>query len=377
MSYRLMMYGDISRGYFTNKTIRDFGGLHRKVYRLLMIKYFAASQHSNFERFTYAKQGLDLMNMALLLDRVRDIEKEKLQDYELNCAMYLHYDCAMKLVKEGVPVAEDFIDEENLLKAASFYQNYASNLERGQTLYEYKDLEPFWDLKKIYGTMGIEILEHHWFDFSIFESPVPVLTFPEFFAYQDLINIWNVTLEQEEITKGLGFRFDSSESRQAKYSYVSSLRTSLILGIQFFETYLFYLYYNLRAQGKFPKNSLINRTNVKTVSDEQIIDQLLYVEFPHLETKLTELDKKFREALKDRNAYVHMSAFQEDHTNVSRMQRLVNLNVEIITDYLQTMIEMMVIIEDEIEDNKILFWWSRVEYPNFKSRTKICSLINN
>lgn len=379
MDPNILLLTYIDQGFFDNVTIRRFSGQYKRTYRVLILQCFCASIFNNHDKFYYALTKLQMMYLKLQIDEVGTISKDALRDYDLNCILYLTR-CGLKLMDLDKTVGEDdYIIESQLKIASKFFQKYKEGLVTAEqtTLYMYEEIEPFWDPAPMYKELGIKLFPHHWFDLVPFENNKPVHTFPEFFAYQDLINLWNVTIEKHRETQIKEFDWNIPSTRELRYSYFSSLRTTLILGVHFFETYLFYLYYNLKSLNNFPNNRLIQRTDVRRVNDKQIIEDLLFIEFPLLVPLLSPLYLKYKETLNYRDAFVHMSAFTEDHSAISRMQRLINIDIEFVVDGLDNIINLIELIETNIDDSGILFWWEFFEKPVFANKIHIDSLFKS
>lgn len=360
----------------SNVTIRKFSGDTKVIYRLLIANFFCSSFTSDFERFNYAKGNLERLYFSLKNNNVHQLDKDELKDIKLNCTMYLHLRCKLNVMVFDKSLDENYVNEEQLNSSVVFFRKYAEDYTNSKkTLYRYSNVKEFWKIERFYEKPNTKLLPHHWIEIKPFNYPYPILTFPEYFAYQDLINLWNDTLAKHNETEELGFRYNDSKSRETRYSYFSSLRTCLTLGVHFIETYLYYLYYNMKSNPIFKNNAIIKRKDIRKITDKTIIEKLIFEEFPDLKSNLNSFYKKYKETLEFRDAFVHMSAFTEDKSDLSRMQRLININIDMITGYLQNGIDMIINIEEGIQENKILFWWDRVESPNFINKNHISPLM--
>ncbi|ETT56076.1 hypothetical protein [Paenibacillus sp. FSL H7-689] len=364
----------VHEGVFDNKTIKRFSGEYKRTYRLLMIQCWCSSFFNDRSKFYEAFQEIKRLYRALNTSTVGQINKQVLSQINQNCAIYLTDNCGMKIKDKDKTYEDDYLLESNIQQAADFLIKYKDNLMQNKpiTLYRYSEISSFWDLSDQYKEN--KLLEHHWFDFRAFEMPQPIFTFPEYFAYADLINLWNDTIKKMNDTLTKGYNSKVAETRELRFSYFSSLRTVAILGVHFMETYLYYLYYNLRSLKKFPENTLLNRKDIRSINDKQIIEELLFIEFPSLQANIVPLYQKYQETLRDRDAFVHISAFTEDHSGASKMQRLVNIDINDVINDLDNIINMIELIEAGIGEDSILFWWDLFERPVFKRKTYISPL---
>lgn len=358
-------------------TIRKFSGPLKRIYRVFLAELFCSSFTGNYTRFLTAKSHLELLYFALLADDIKTI-LEDIDDFkkmEYVSVLYLYKDCKLNIVHPDVKGREDYIDEERLNKAVVFFRKYVAEYINSQkTLYRYQEVEQFWNISGFYEGRSLQIHPHHWIDLQPFQYNKPIVTYPEFFAYQDLINTWNDFIFKNKETIKLGFSPDNELSRQIRYSYHTSLRYLLITGVHFAETYLYYLYYHLKHKGIFNNNKLIRRRDVRKITDKQIIKELLFAEYPDLEQVLSSKYKLYEETLEYRDSYVHMSAFTEENSDLSRMQRLINIQSDMVIEHINNIIEMILDIE-KYTNQEILFWWKYVETPNFKEKKVISSLM--
>ena len=268
-----------------------------------------------------------------------------------------------------------FIIEDSILnKYIEFLKVYLKN---EKTLFLYNEVKEFWDVNELFNRTGnTSVLPHHWIELALFKYSLPINTVPEFFAYQDVINLWNETLRKynELVILNDNFKQGTDEYRTINYTYSTLLRSTLTAGVHYFETYLYYMYYNLKHKMKFPSNSVIKRNDIRKINDKEIIRKLLYKEFSNLESLTEDNWAIYQEALEYRDAFVHISAFEEN--GVSRMQYLLSFDLAKLKLFLSNIFSFIEIIEQEVGEEKILFWKSLFENPDFLNEKIITNIKN-
>lgn len=353
---------------FSKEAIREYTGDIKRAYRLLLAHYFASSFVSNEAEFNWSQFNISRMHMARKSNHMSDLDKAFIKEVKTRSISYLCTELEFKFVNTfEKKLHESRINDSVLNTCVNFLLSYLSNNER--TLFLYGEIKDFWNIDALYQKLDsrMRVFSNHWIELVPFRYHLPIHTFPEYFAYQDMINTWNDTIDKYTNLKGVEFSREKNV-REMHYTYNSSLRTSLILGVHFFETYLYYLYYNLKSTGEFSGNRLINRNDVRKINDKQIVKDLLYKEFPNLESIITAHYRKYLETLEYRDAFVHMSAFSEN--GLSRMQYLLNVDIDIVSEALQNIADLVEMIETNIGNYEILFWKAKVEWPVFNDTQK-------
>ncbi|PYZ99097.1 hypothetical protein CR205_11220 [Alteribacter lacisalsi] len=260
-----------------------------------------------------------------------------------------------------------------------FREIVLSTKKHGTCLLEVRKLEDIFDVKRFYQKTHPNIQPHHWIEINLVRGMIP--TFPDFFTYSDLVNTWNIYVEKREAFK-LGMFSEpnvskleiqySTDNKKLKYEMDALVRTLWIGSITFAESYLYYLFYNIKQSGYTPKTeSAKTILQQDRVEDEVVIKRIVIPEFmpekrKHLNTKL----KEYSKFNKVRNKFIHPSAFHNE-------QEMSDLLPLITTSYndLATVLESNINFIKEIEDNlpekfKILFWWDNVKHPDFKGLKK-------
>lgn len=369
-----IMDNQINTGYFNKDVMRFHSGDRRRAFRLAMACYFTSAFLNNEREFNWAQHKASIFFMSWKIDDYTMINEIMIDEILKRSVSYLCNTCYFKFLKEENE--KNFIIDDTLLnKYIEFLTNY---LKSEKTLYLYNELEGFWDIERLLNdTININIHPHHWIELYRFKYETPIHTFPEFFAYQDVINLWNESLAKyNELQNSLQVKnnINDRDVRTINYSYSSLLRTTLTAGVHYFETYLYYIYYNLKSKMKYSRNKVINRSDVRKINDKEIIIGLLYKEIENLESLTSKNWAKYIETLEYRDAFVHMSAFEEK--GVSRMQYLVSFNKEKLISFLVNIFEFIEIIENSLGQDKILFWKYMFEKPDFENDVPISNLKN-
>lgn len=363
----------INKGLFENNTVRDFTGDNKRAYRLLIVHTMVASFFNDEPEYNWAQFKISIMFMEKNMINKVAVNDQFITEIKKRALKYLCMEKEFKFIDSiGGEIELSVINDNKLQNCVNFLQKYVKN---GKTLFLYEELQEFWDLNSLYKKSlnnHTEVMIHHWIELVPFVYPMPVHTYPEFFAYHDMINLWNEMIEKYDIIKDLDFSI-KDDSRKFFYSYNSLLRNTLVIGVHFFETYLYYLFYNIKSKGLFNKNKLICRNDVRKINDKSILKDLLFKEYVGLENTTVDLHDKYLETLDYRDAFVHMSAFNEK--GISRMQYLVDINILFVSESLQNIVEFIQLIEKEVGTDNILFWKEKIEWPNFIKLEKINNLI--
>lgn len=370
---REIFYQQVQGEPYNKVVINKFSGEYKRVYRLLLVHYFASSFVSNEEEFNWSQYQISRMYAAVRGNLFQLLEEDFLDEVKKKSLEYLCKELKFKFVSnlEG-PIKSSEVKDSLLNEFVNILLTYKVDFKK--TLYEYKDLEEYWDIQSLYKARKHDsiILSYHWIELKPFQINIPVHTFPEFFAYQDMLNSWNDLVEKYKFINE-NTSINDREVREVHHSYNSSLRTTMTLGVHFFETYLYYLYFNIKSNGQYPGNKLIKRNDIRKINDKQILKDLVFKEFTGIgQTTATHYDK-YLETLEYRDAFVHMSAFSEN--GLSRMQYLLNLHFSMVCESLQNIVDFIEIIEKSIGQEQILFWKEKFDWPEFLKHEKISNLI--
>ncbi|QTD40615.1 hypothetical protein [Sporosarcina sp. Te-1] len=347
----------------SSKNIRKLRGPAKRFYKLYLIKMFADAVYNNYS--DYKKMEKFLHDMLAdkgdtLLKQMRGSEKR--DDMFERDILLLQKTFLFK------------ISDGNLDRIIEFIRSYSLNyLTSEKTLYKYKDLKFFIMDIHFY---DIAILPHWWIDLNPFIKQ-PTITFPEYFAYQDIINLWNDVLDKEErmyrMRKDKGLSLSNREYRCLNHSSNTTLRMCLIAATNFVEGYLLYYFYNVKSMNKYPGNSLVKETKIRKINDKRIYKELIKKEYTSQVGIIDPLYKKYEEMLDLRDRIVHLSAFKDDEVSHSQMQPLISISIDKTAEMLSDCVDLVLSIEGMVEE-KLLFWWDSMEYPDFKSYKRISNL---
>lgn len=263
----------------------------------------------------------------------------------------------------------------------AFFRKYIINLiDKKQTLYNISELENIIDVITLMGRRGYKLKRHHLVEISGEMGMIP--TFPEFFNYQDLINLWNDLIHKIEMDKDILLKIQQGDPvinsgdprRGLYYSITSSYRTLNILAVNFVESYLYYYFYNIKSSNKYPANKLM-KLKERKISDKQIVNDLIFTENPSIKEKLFDTFIEYEKVVNLRDRFVHTSVFIDSNNNVPQLQPLINITFDETVNNLQSCINFILQLEDALEeDEKLLFWFEIFEQPDFTKKTKISNL---
>ncbi|MFL1998488.1 hypothetical protein VYF65_004288 [Lysinibacillus irui] len=217
---------------------------------------------------------------------------------------------------------------------------------------------------------------HHWIDINFKSGFTP--TIPDLILYSDIINTWNILLEKNKEYKAL---FESLtgllnverevqwEVRKLEYENQALVRSLWVLAVSFVESYLYYVFYNAKC-GSFTleNEEAIEFIKLKKVGGLEILKGLILPEFianeSELNEQLTEHITNYDGIYKRRHRLVHPSAFEE--SNQSHLSPIITITIDKLINSLNTCVDMVELIDNTLpEDKRILFWWDRIEHPDF------------
>lgn len=264
--------------------------------------------------------------------------------------------------------------DKTVLDIVAFFRTWSQDYKGKQkTLYLASDLEDFLDVKMFLLRKGAVLKTHHWVDINLQHGMTS--THPEFFNYQDLIHMWNDFVRKvEEYSPDKDM--DKEERRALIYSISSSYRTTLICAVTFVESYLYYYYYNMKHDSDAQKNpdiqGILNYSG--NIQDTRIVEKLIFKLHPSIKEDQTirDLYQSYKKINNLRNRYIHTSAFVDENSQLSDLQPLLQLNVMELIESLQCCVDFVFGIDKMLPlDEKILFWSSRFEYPDFRKQQYI------
>lgn len=353
----------------TREEIQKFRGQSRQLYKLLILNTFCSVWTNNYHDFNDS-----ILNFQLMLSNrdndYTELENERYKEKREYWCEYL-YDYKFKMVSK---VEEEFIINDDILNQALVFCRVflTENLQNKQNFFLYSELKGFWDLESLFHekttAVNVVLNSSYWIDLTPFTNQLPTYTFPDYIAYQDMINLWNDLVIKFEKMQGA----EGLEKASLHHSLTSSLKYNIVAAVHFVEIYLFYFYYHCRLERKYPNNTLTNRTRIRSINDKEIVDDLLFAEYnipTELETKFVE----YKEILDVRDAIVHLSPFTDDNSRISRLELTMQIGLDDVASYLKTCFEFVVAINNVIDEN-FLFWLDFMEIPDFGRIEKISNL---
>ncbi|MEA3318411.1 MAG: hypothetical protein U9Q88_00180 [Bacillota bacterium] len=361
---------ELLEDFVSTTEIRKFRGNAKKMYRLLLLKTFCSAWTNDRREFQ------DGISQLILMLHYRDNNYTKFDEedynYKSNCWQDYLFERSFNCINKESDQYE--VVEAHLITAIEFCRDFITEyLANKQTLYMYAQIESFWNLEELIKkntTSTIrKILPCHWFDLSIFQYHIPILTFPDYLAYQDMINLWNDLIKKNEAY----LTSNGIETRSIAHSIISSEKYTIVAAVHFVEIYLFYFYYLCKLQNTFPNNELTNRTNIRSITDKSIVEKLLMKEYLPLPVNIKKFYDDYKEILSIRDAIAHLSPFRDDHSNKSRIELSFNIGLSNVGRYLQTCYDFVLEIERSINGD-LLFWTDSMEQPNFLSNKQINNL---
>lgn len=356
----------------SGKNMNQFTSEDKDIFRIQIAYTMATAWVGNdYRRYDEAFQELFLMSGEQMKKTKHRLNKpEILREHQIRCRILC--DMGFKFITKQTSGYK--VERDNLLGYIDFIREFLHKYtENNQRLFLYGDFDQFWDLGKLYNKTkmlkDLQLLKAHWIDLSLLTYELPIYIYPDFSAYQDMINLWNNSLEKY-------LQLEKENNQSLSNSLASNLKYTLIAGTHFVETYLSYYFYLCQAQGLFTDNPIFTMSlkELRKLNDERIIKELIYKEFPDKIHEIEDLFKAFLEINKVRNALVHYTAFLEDGSTNTRLQVITDLGfINEIADYLNTCYKLVLKVE-EVTDSNILFWRFRMEDPDFKAKKIISNV---
>lgn len=256
-------------------------------------------------------------------------------------------------------------DDEKVDKIIEFMREKINILiEEEICLFQVKELSYLFDIKTF---LGIEILsEHNWIELNL--TAGLVITVPELIIFNDFKIAWNnfvetklyIDNEMENRTtneKIIDF-YKSDNNRIMGYKLGTYYRNLIFLSVSFVESYLYNLFCTIEESSVVEKTKTNWNFNNKTISDIQILDDILFKMYVNIENHISNEYSNYRKLLHLRNRYVHAIPTINETDQSSNIKPLLDINVELLVELLQSSIVMVDKIQSILpEEFKILFWW--------------------
>lgn len=260
------------------------------------------------------------------------------------------------------PYNEDFIN-----KVIEFFRLRLDEVAKNKrSLFKAEHLNSIMNIDKHYGENGFRLYNHHWMEFDLDLGLIP--TYPEYIIFTDLKIQWNYYIDNKEklnellktITdKKSKIDFYKQEKNREVELITSSLRRTLIFtGVTFTESYLYDLFYNLKSNKLPGKEKIIKVFKKERVNDTDVIERVLFELYPSIKGSIETLYKNYKEVLNIRDRYVHASPFVDpSDRKTSQILPLLTLNHEKLIDSLQTCVDLVREIDQNLPENlQLLFW---------------------
>ncbi|MEY2194366.1 hypothetical protein AB7942_16730 [Neobacillus sp. BF23-41] len=269
----------------------------------------------------------------------------------------------------------DIEDYDTTTKVISFFRNKLNEVKVGKTLFQVVEISEILNIGSFMERRGTPYIhKHHWLEFS-FESGLTHTT-PVFILLGDLKIHWNnfLTLTtdyimyQSKLVPHISqHEFDQiHEIRNIRHAYSGLYRTMVFTAVTFVETYLIEVFINIKEL--YPEEQVKNKalSNEGNITDEEIIKKIIYKIFPDIKSKINKDFQTYKEILNYRNRYVHSSIYKEEHSNLSKLQYLLDYDANTVKKYLTACINMVKLIDDSLpKEMQSLYWWNRIEIPDF------------
>ncbi|MBG9785639.1 hypothetical protein [Shouchella lehensis] len=351
---------------FSRKTIEKFSGENKKVYLWslcgIFLEILIAGKYNQMPFYGFAKMQKETLGYIK-------------EDRESSFTSRTVYGGRLYKLPITVSSSIDLDAPEGRSIIINFARNYLSDLkQKNKRLYKLQELQDKFEMKQFYNqSLGIPVKPHHWIDIN-FDNTATV-TMPEFINYCDLINIYNIFVE----------KFNQKNSIQDELLRVeidkelnSLTRQIIINSITFFESYLFYYFYNQKFSESISQEKIKSFLTKNKVEDDTILKQLVFRLHEHIKKnqEIQLLKSKIKAHSKVRNQLIHASALTDESSSLSNLEHLIDMSEERFISAAQDCYDFIFLMDSLLpKEEKILFWINRFEKPDFTSFKKI-SLLN-
>jgi hypothetical protein len=274
-----------------------------------------------------------------------------------------------------------FDETETSIKIMAFFRNKLKDLINGKSLSQAQEYEEIMNIKGFMQRRGTPYLQdHHWIDFN-FEHGLTHTT-PVFILMNDLKAQWNnyIDLNQKydelfsEYVDKIGFLdfINTKEIVELRLSIDALYRTMVFTAVTLVEAYLLEVFLNIKMSFSVENRVIKALENNDNISDIEIVEKVIFKIFPDIKANVLSAFEEYKKILEYRDRYVHASSFKEEHSNLSKLQYLLDFNKNMVTKNLITCISLMKSIDDNLPSEiKSLYWWKRMPYPDFSKKAKI------
>jgi hypothetical protein len=275
-------------------------------------------------------------------------------------------------------------DPDVTTKIISILRNKLRDIKKGKTLFQAVELSEIMDIKSFMLMKGTPFIHnHHWLDFNI-EHGITHTT-PVFILLGDLKIHWNHFVELTDSYKDYQYKmvpgipqheFDLIyEVREMRHSYSGIYRTMIFTVVTFVEAYLLEVFINIKEV--YPEERVKHKAfiNDSKITDLEIMNNVIFKIYPEIKTTIHAYFDIYKEILKYRDRYVHASLYKEEHSDLSKLQYLLDYELSTVVKYLNACVLLVKGIDDLLPENiQSLYWWDRVEFPDFSQGKKISLL---
>ncbi|MTV47722.1 hypothetical protein GJ688_01835 [Heliobacillus mobilis] len=254
-------------------------------------------------------------------------------------------------------------NDEKLNKIISFFRELINKCSKETvTMIQVSEVSRIINAKQFFNKSSVS--DHHWLQFDTIKGLIP--TYPEMIIFNDLKVQWNYYVDvfnqinNWEVTdrKSLLENITNRDNRALLYQQSALYRQLIFLSVTYVESYLYNLYYTILNSNYLTKDKLESLNRIKKIDDTYIIDKILYDLFPQIKNSTLVLYENYKKMLRHRDRYVHASPFKDLSTNKSQLEPLLDINNLRLFDFLQTSIDFVKIIDDNLPNTlKLLFWW--------------------
>lgn len=274
-------------------------------------------------------------------------------------------------------------EDATIDKVFLFFREKLEDAKKGKTMFLASELEDIIEVVPHFGYKGVPIKPHHWLEFDIFEGLIP--TTPEFITYTDLINLWNLLIEQKtkidemhnKVSNSRGFaELDSTFALRS--TLVTLKRNCIVSAITFAESYLYYLFYDFKQLRLFEDNpkvkALYDKEDRDYIQDTEIIKNLIFEVFPKIKSNkhINKLYKEYSKMNNSRNGIIHTSVSINDNNRQSKLQPTLHISIPLVQECLSTITNFVFSIDEGLPlEHQILFWRDRFADPDFMKCEKI------
>ena len=350
-----------------SSTIRNLSGEPKKIY-----KYFLGAVFLNVINGQLFEPGQN-QNIRNALD-ILESPKEATRKYSLErVKKQVQYFFVERYVK--CPYEDATID-----KVFLFFREILEDAKKGKTMFLASELEKIIETFPYYEKQGVPVKPHRWLDFSIYEGLTP--TMPEFITYTDMINLWNLSMEQKNIIDECHNKASNSrgfaEFDELRTTMMTLLRNCVVSAITFAESYLYFLFYDFKQQGLFEDNPkvkvLYDKEDREYIQDTEIMKSLIFEVFPKIKSNkhINKLYKEYRKINNTRNGIIHTSVSIDKGNQQPKLQPALKLSIPLVQEYLSTITNFVFSIDERLPlEHQILFWRDNFEDPDFTKGEKI------